>query len=311
MKERVLITGGAGFQGSHITEFLISGGYDVTILNTFSRFAQANTKDVAGGPRIVWGSVTDPEVVNKAVENQDIVVHMAARTHVGESTDDPRSHVLVNVGGTLNVLEAVRKHADRIRLIHWSTCEVYGEPVNGKLKEDSEFRPKSPYAASKAAADRLCYAYGQSYGVNATIVRPFNVFGERQKTGSSGAVIPIFVENALKNHLLTVHGNGEQSRDYLYISDLVQAFQLVLTHPELAGQAINFASGINTMIKTIAEYIASRLDSKIEFGPGRSGEVLVFPANIDRAKSFGFEPKATLFEGIDRYISWKLEQEKK
>ena len=159
-------------------------------------------------------------------------------------------------------------------------------------------------AASKAAADRWCHAYYRSFNTNVTIVRPFNIFGERQKSGTFGALIPILVRRALEGQKLLVFGDGQATRDFMHVSDLVGAYNLVLDHPELAGKAINFASGVDTSVKDIAEYIAKKLDAEIEHGPARPGEVMRFPADISLAKSIGFEPKVSIWEGIDRYIDW-------
>lgn len=303
---KILITGGAGFQGSNLSEFLVTEGHDVTILNTYREEAELNVAPFVDKARVVYGSVTDKVIVDKTVRGQDVVFHLAANVNVDQSLADPLSFLEVNVMGTHNVLEAVR--ANHVRMIYASTCEVYGDGHKLKegqlLDESAELSPNSPYAASKAAADRWCNAYFKSFGVNVTIVRPFNIFGERQKHGTFGALIPILVYKALKGEALTVFGDGAATRDYLNIDDLVAAYNLVLHHQELAGKAINFASGVNTSVKDIAEYIAKKLDANVEHGPARPGEVQRFPADISLAKSIGFEPKVGIWEGIDRYIQW-------
>lgn len=307
---KILITGGAGFQGSHLSEFLIKQGHEVTVLNTFSKEIEPNIAQVAKEVRIIYGSVTDRTIVDKSVRGQDVVFHLAANINVDQSLKDPLSFLEVNVMGTHHILEAVREN--HARMIYASTCEVYGDGHALKegelLDETAELSPNSPYAASKAAADRWCNAYHKSFGVNVTIVRPFNIYGERQKSGTFGALIPILVRKALKGETLTIYGEGTATRDYLNIDDLVQAYNLVLQHPELAGQAINFGSGINTSVKDIAEYIAKKLGANVEHGPARPGEVSRFPADISRAKALGFEPKVDIWEGIDRYIDWAKQQ---
>ncbi len=303
---KILITGGAGFQGSHLSEALVAQGHDVTVLNTYSSQTEANIESLSKHARIIFGSITDRTVVEKSVRGQDVVFHLAANINVDDSLKDPASFLDVNIMGTHNVLEAVR--ANHSRLIYASTCEVYGDGHTLKegqlLDESAELSPNSPYAASKAAADRWCNAYHKSFGVNVTIVRPFNIYGERQKSGSGGALIPILVRKALRGETLTVFGEGTATRDYLNIDDLIEAYMLVLHHPELAGKAINFASGTNTQIKEIAEYIAKAFGANIEHGPARPGEVQRFPADISLARSIGFEPKVGIWEGIDRYIAW-------
>lgn len=306
---KILITGGAGFQGSHLSEALVAKGHDVSILNTYSSHIEANIESLSKQARIIYGSITDRTVVEKSVRGQDVVFHLAANINVDDSLKDPASFLDVNIMGTHNVLEAVR--ANHSRLIYASTCEVYGDGHTLKegqlLDESAELSPNSPYAASKAAADRWCNAYHKSFGVNVTIVRPFNIYGERQKSGAGGALIPILVRKALRGETLTVFGEGTATRDYLNIDDLIEAYMLVLHHPELAGKAINFASGTNTEIKEIAEYIAKAFGANIEHGPARPGEVQRFPADISLARSIGFEPKVGIWEGIDRYIAWASE----
>jgi dTDP-glucose 4,6-dehydratase len=303
---KILITGGLGFQGSHLTEHFINAGHDVTILNTYSDVSERNSKTLKDRAHIIFGSITDQTIVQKSVRGHDVVFHLAANINVDQSLKDPLSFIHANILGTHNVLEAVRENS--ARMIYASTCEVYGDGHHLKdgelLKEDAEMSPNSPYAASKAGADRWCNAYHKSFDTDVTIVRPFNIYGERQKSGTFGALIPILVRRALSGVNLTVFGDGSATRDYLHVSDLVRAYDMVLAHPELSGKAINFASGVNTSVKDIAEYIAKKLGATIEYGPARPGEVKRFPADISFAQSLGFKPQVSIWEGIDRYIAW-------
>lgn len=305
---KILITGGGGFQGSHLAESLIDKGHKVTILTTYNEESERNTEGFyEKGITVVYGSITDRIIVNKTAPGHDVIFHLAANVNVDESLEDPLSFVQVNITqGTFNILEICKKH--NIRLIYASTCEVYGDGHDlddGELlTETAELKPNSPYAASKASADRLCYSYYKSFDMNITIVRPFNIYGERQKDGTFGALIPIMVRKALTGVKLTVFGDGSATRDYLYISDLIDAYNIVLENDTLSGKAINFGSGVDTSVKDISEYIAKKLDAEIEYGPARPGEVMRFPADISLAKSIGFEPKVDIWKGIDRYIEW-------
>lgn len=309
---RILVTGGAGFQGSHLSEALLAIGHQVTVLNTFSVAAKRNLRIFATNDSadIVFGSVTDRELVSKTARDHDVIFHLAANVNVDKSLEDPRSFLETNVMGTHHVLEAAREHGARV--VFASTCEVYGDghslAPDALLDETAELRPNSPYAASKAAADRLCYSYFRSYGMDVVMVRPFNIFGERQKSGAFGALIAILVRRAIAGHDLTVFGDGSATRDYLHVSDAVEAYRLVLESPELKGRAINFASGTNTRVRDIAEYIAAKFGTRVVNGPARSGEVSRFPASIALARSIGFAPKVGLWEGIDRYIEWAKQQ---
>ncbi|WAJ47360.1 NAD-dependent epimerase/dehydratase family protein [Mycobacterium sp. Aquia_216] len=309
---RILVTGGAGFQGSHLSEALLTMGHHVTVLNTLSVAAKRNLRIFESNELadIVFGSVTDWELISKTARDHDVIFHLAANVNVDKSLDDPKSFLETNVMGTYHVLEAAREHGSRV--IFASTCEVYGDGhslgPDALLDETAELRPNSPYASSKAAADRLCYSYFRSYGVDVTMVRPFNIFGERQKSGAFGALIPILVRRAIAGQDLTVFGDGTATRDYLHVSDAVAAYRLVLQTPDLQGRAINFASGTNTRVRDIAEYIATRFGTRVVNGPARPGEVSRFPASIAVAQSIGFAPIVDIWAGIDRYIEWAKEQ---
>lgn len=302
---KILITGGAGFQGSHLTKHFLKAGHQLSVLNTYSERAEKALEAFRNEIHCIWGSVTDAEIVSKSVRGMDVVFHLAARVNVDESIDDPWSVIDVNIRGTYNVLQAVRQHGSR--MIHASTCEVYGAPYPGeeRINEQHEMRPYSPYAASKAGADRLCFSYYKTFGTPVTIVRPFNIYGERQKEGKGGAVIAIFVQRALDEQPLIVTGNGQQTRDYMHVSDLVQAYDLVFRHPELQGQAINFGSGIEVSIRDIAQHISKAMGVRVEYGLERPGEVDRFLADTTVAAGLGFKPKVSILEGLDRYIAWR------
>lgn len=303
---KILITGGGGFQGSHLAESLIKNGHSVSVLNTYSDGASGNLAGISEKINLIWGSVTDKETVDKSVRGHDVVFHLAARINVDESLKDPLAFLQVNILGTYNILEAVRKYKNR--LIYTSTCEVYGDghtlKVNEKLDETAELKPNSPYASSKAGADRLCYSYFRSFDVDVTIVRPFNIFGERQKNGLFGALIPIVVAKAVRGEDLTVFGDGTATRDYSHVSDIIQAYNLILKNKNLKGKVINIASGKNTAVKDIVEYIAKKFKVKVIHGSVRPGEVMCFPADISFARSIGYSPKVSIWEGVDRYITW-------
>ena len=300
---RLLITGGAGFQGS-ATVARLSREHELAVLNTPSERARAVAENM---PRVevIWGSVTDTEVVQKAVADRDAVLHLAARVNVDESIADPASHLAVNTFGTLNVLDSVRKHG--CRMLHVSSCEVYGSPLlPGLIEENAEFRPHSPYAASKAAADRLCFAYYKTYGTRVTILRPFNVYGEGQRDGKTGAVIAIFARRAIAGEPLVVFGDGSQSRDFIHIDDVVRAYELVLEQEGLDGEAINFGTGEATTIAEIAQRFSSRAGVPIEHAARRPGEVPTFiGANGAKARTIGFSPSVPFAGGLARYMDWR------
>lgn len=306
---KILIIGGAGFIGSHLAEALQKDGHEITVLNTYSERALANLSEIKNRLKLFWGDITDKDAVEKSAEGQEVIFHLASPINVDESLRDPFSFFNSGVSGTYNVLEAVKKRGSR--LIYTSTREVYGDGHGLKegegLKENAEMRPCSPYAASKVASDRMCYSYYRSYGLDVTIVRPFNVYGERQKSGVFGALIPILTFKALAGEDLVIYGTGEAKRDYSHVSDLINGFQIILKNEGLKGKAINFASGEEIMIKDIAEYIAKKLQVRVTYGPPRPGEIYHAPADISFAKSLGFSPRVKIWEGIDRYIKWAKE----
>lgn len=304
---RMLITGGAGFQGSHLAERWSGAGHDVTILNTYSEEAARNVRAVSSDAEVVWGSVTDDEIVQKTVRGHDVVVHLAARVNVDESLDAPRAFADVNLGGTINVLEAARRSGARV--VFASSCEVYGASDGLPVPETAPLRPFSPYAASKAAADRMCHAYHMSYGLDVTVVRPSNVYGERQKSGRGGAVIPIFASLAAAGKPLTVFGTGEQTREYIHVSDLVAAYDAIVARGDLAGETVNVGTGDIVSIRAIAEFIANRAGVEISQQPARPGEVPRFSLDSALARSFGFEPKVEFWAGLGRYVDTRLEEQ--
>lgn len=307
---KVLITGGGGFQGSHLTDALLRGGHAVTILSTYSEETASNLAHLSGKIKVVWGSITDREAVEKTLRGHEVVFHLAARINVDESLKDPSAFFLANIMGTHNVLDAACKW--KARVIHASTCEVYGDGHDLKdgelISENAEMRPNSPYAASKAAADRIAYSYHRSYGLDVTIVRPFNVYGERQKSGLYGALIPILVARALRGESLTVFGTGESTRDFSHVSDIIAGYMMILGRNDLGGRAINLASGVNTSVKEIAAHIGSHFNVPVVRGPARPGEVLRFPADTTLARSLGYSPRIKIWDGINRYIKWAEKQ---
>lgn len=303
---KILITGGGGFQGSHLTEYMLGKGHEVSVLTTYSDISHNHLKHVADKVNIIWGSVTDKEIVEKSVRGHAVVFHLAGRINVDESLEDPLAFFYANILGTYNVLDAVKKYG--ARLIVTSTCEVYGDGHSLKegelLTETSELKPNSPYAASKAAMDRISYSYYKSFDLDITIVRPFNIYGERQKNGTFGALIPIMVAKAMRGEDLLVYGDGNSERDYTHVSDTMEAYNIVLNNDTLKGKVVNFASGENVKVKDIANYIAKKFNVNVVHGPARPGEVSRFPADTVFSRSLGYSPKVSVWEGIDRYIEW-------
>ena len=303
---RLLVTGGAGFQGRQLVAHWLQAGHEVTVLNTYSEAAERAAADLARDARLVWGSVTDKEIVHKTARGQDVVVHLAARISVDESIADPAAILSVNVMGTFNVLEAVR--GEGARMIYASSCEAYGY-AKPPVTEQSELRPHSPYAASKAAADRLCYAYYKTYGVDVTILRPCNIYGEGQKADRGGAVIPTMVGRGLAGQPIMLAGDGSQRREYMHVSDLVAAYDLFLNATGHGGEIFNVGTGETISIKDIADVVSAKLGVPVEHHEARPGEVLGFGLESSKARALGFSPQVGFEDGLSRYIEWRRDQQ--
>jgi len=328
-RETVLITGGAGFIGSNLAEYLLKRGHKVVVLDDLSRSSTDNIRACYNySPHFYFanGSVMDFELVDRLVSSVDMVFHLAAQVHWEESIDNPVPSFAVNTLGTQNVLEAVRRsmiRRDPLKLmLYASSSEVYGTAQYVPMDEDHPFNPQSPYAAGKAAADRLCSSYHHVYNLPVIILRQFNTYGPNQRLKGYSAVIPKFVSQAIAGCPPTIYGDGKQTKDFHYIDDLIGAYSLIIDQwadLDLFGTAINFGTGKETSINdlariivdTVAEQTGKDLDGKLKpvHLPKRPGEVMRFTADISRArKSLGFTPKIDIRKGIAKYVSWFLRE---
>lgn len=305
---KILVAGGGGFQGSHMVERWLDVGHEVTVMNTWSETTMDNISGFEKDIRLVWGSITDREIVDKTVRGHDVVVALAARINVDESIGSPTDVTVVNVLGTQNILDAAVQHG--VRVIYGSSCEAYGSAMPLPVTEESGLMPHSPYAASKAGADRLCYAYHKTYDLDVTILRPCNIYGERQKEGVGGALIAILTKRALEGKSLMIFGDGHQSREYMNVDDLVSSYDLVLNRSDLAGWTLNVGTGETISVKDIAEFISVKMDANIEYGPARAGEIETFLLDSTKIRNLGFDPKVRFWDGINRYVDWRVTLEK-
>lgn len=321
---KILVTGGLGFQGSHLVRRLISEWHEVTVLATPSDISKERElsfrRHLNAMPRrnaleIIWGSVTDMNLVHLAVEKADLVVHMAAWANPDKCTERPVEATRVNIYGTQVVLQAIRHVRDgagrAVPLIHVSSCEVYGSAFAGPQDEHAPMIPPSIYAASKCGADRLANAYAVSYNLPVTIVRPCNVFGPGQRSGPHGGVIPTFVYRARHRQSLVVRG-GLQSREFIYIDDLVQAYHEIISEkPEAWRRVLNIGTGQRVSIKAIAEFISRHFKgTQIEWALPRAGDVDRFELDSSLfRKTFGERKFIDFFEGLHKYIVWALAEQ--
>lgn len=311
---RILITGGFGFQGKHLARRLLASGHQVVLLVSPRLTEEEISKtDLFGLVEIIQGDILNTGIVDQLIEKVDVVYHLAGKVNPRESIIDPRTYFRINVDGTLVVLEAVRKNNKR--LLYVSSCAVYGDgsylESGESFNEESPLLPIDPYGASKVAADRLCYAYYRSYGLDITIIRPFTSYGPGQPAGVYGGLIPAVTHRAIQGEPLIVYGDGSAIRDFIYIDDLIDAYELLLISPGTTGQVFNVASGRETKVVDVVEYIAKRFGASIEYKHANQAEVKRYAANIEKITNLGFSPKTKLEEGISRYLETLDRDEKK
>lgn len=316
---KALVTGGAGFIGRNLVHHLLENDYTVTVLDDFSSGSVENIREFFNNNNFLLeqGDVRDYEIVRECMRDADVVFHLSAQINVEESIIDPATSFEINTEGTLNILEAGRRFRPKM-IIYASSTEVYGTAQMDPMPESHPFNPQSPYAAGKAAADRLCSAYHHTYGLPVAIIRQFNTYGPYQRFKGYSAVIPIFVNQVLNRRPPTVFGDGTQSRDFHYITDLMYGYDLMLDRLDgLNGKTINFGTGVATSVNELADMIVNICVEKygwseevkkeiqpVHLAP-RPGEVHKFSADITLAKEIlGFSPRVSLEEGLSMYIDW-------
>lgn len=270
---RVLITGGAGFIGSNLTRECESAGHEIVVLDDLSTGHEENLTGT--NAELCVGSITDPDAVERAMQGVDAVVHLAARGSVPRSLADPIATHQVNVTGSLNVLEAAR-NAGCGHLILASSSSVYGANAELPKRENAATRPMSPYAASKLAAESYALSYGPSFGMATLAFRFFNVFGRFQTAGHAyAAVIPAFIDAALRGNPLTVHGDGTQSRDFTHVDTVCSTIRRALDEQTASTDPVNLAFGTRTSLLSVIELLSTHIDLPIvvEHVENRRGDV--------------------------------------
>jgi len=256
---------------------------------------------------LINGDIRDFDLLEKIMRDVDVVFHLAAQIHVDRSIIEPKLTYEINVLGTQNILEVARMY-DVEKIIHASTSEVYGSAQYAPMDEKHPLNAPHPYGASKIAADRMCYSYIQTYGMNICIMRPFNIFGPKQKDSGYGGVISLFTKRVLSNMPPIIYGDGEQTRDYTYIDDIVDAYDLILNNKPIR-EPINFGTGKEIKIIDLANKIIELCGKRGNIKPvhvePRPGEVQRLIADISKAKEIlGWEPNYTIEEGLKKFIDW-------
>ncbi|MEZ6211121.1 MAG: SDR family NAD(P)-dependent oxidoreductase [Phycisphaerales bacterium] len=311
--QRVCVTGGAGFIGSHLVDCLLNLGASVAIiddLSTGDAEYPAHLIDKWGDRvRFIYASILEPPALRAATENASVVFHLAAIGSVPQSISEPERTMDVNLTGTVRVAEAARRAKSR-RLVFASSSAIYGDTSQLPITEDAPIKPMSPYAASKAAAEHVVRAWSASYALSGVSLRYFNIFGPRQSADNQyAAVIPAFISAIASGKHPTINGDGSFTRDFAPVANAVYANLLAgASTSNLTGQAVNIACAAKTSIKQLAEQIASlmgRPDLDPAFAPPRKGDIPHSVASIDAArKLLGYEPIATPEQGLRELVEW-------
>lgn len=304
-----LVTGGAGFIGSHVAERLWRDGHRVRLVDNFSTGKRENLAFARGSDRleVVDGDITDPALVSEVAQGVSVIFHQAAMRSVPRSIDDPLGANQHNVTGTLNVLIAAQRAKVR-RVVYASSSSVYGNRPELPKREDQAPVPVSPYAVSKLAGEHYSVVWTRLYGVETVGLRYFNVFGPRQDPASQyAAVIPRFIQAALAGEPLEVHGDGTQSRDFTYIDNVVEANLLAAAAPEAAGEVFNIGCGNRVSLLQIVRQLETILGRSLErrHAARRAGDVDHTQADISKAKRLlGYVPPVEFEAGLRRTLEF-------
>jgi len=303
---RILVTGGAGFIGSHLSARLIERGDDVRLLDNFATGRRSNMAALPGEFELIEGDIQSYERVHKAVRGCEVVFHQAALPSVPRSIQDPLTSNATNVIGTLNVLLAARDEGVR-RVVYASSSSVYGANPTLPKREDMATSPISPYATAKQAAESYCRSFGIAYGLETVALRYFNVFGARQDPSSQyAAVVPNFITALMAGRRPVVFGDGEQSRDFTHVQNVVEANLLAMSAAGAPGQVFNVACGQRVTLNELLAELRELLDSDVQaiYEPQRAGDVQHSLADLSRAKeTLGYVPTVSLREGLRRTIA--------
>jgi len=316
MRKRVLVTGGAGFIPSNFIRHLLEHtDHEVVSLDALTYAGNVeNLADVMSHPRLsfVHGDIRNKDLVAELVDGVDVIVNAAAESHVEKSILHGASEfVTTNVEGTQILLDAIR-HTPVERFILISSSEVYGTAEASPMDEGHPLNPRSPYAGTKAGADRLAYSYWTTYDLPIAIIRPFNNYGPRQHPEK---VVPRFVTQALSDEPLTIHGDGHASRDWLYVADDAEAIECAIAAPveDIAGEVINVATGIDISVSQIADLVLEVLEKPQELRahvPERPGQVDRHIGSTEKAERLlGWRARTSIDEGLERTVAWYRENE--
>lgn len=312
MDELSLVTGGAGFIGSHLIEELTRRGRPVRVLDDFSTGRRENLARLRPQPDIVDGSLTDPAAVARAVRGAGVIYHLGALASVARSVEAPAVTHAACATGTLNLLDAAR-HAGVRRVVYAASSSAYGGTSKpGGQTEDQLPSARSPYAAAKLAGELYMEAFAATYGIETVRLRFFNIFGPRQRSDSPySGVIALFVAAMARGDAPMIHGDGLQSRDFTYVANAVQALTKAADAPEVSGNVYNVGTGQSVTVLQLIDELNRVLGTDVAptFGPPRAGDVKFSRADIRRTRAdLRYEPDVSFAEGLRRTVDWYLEE---
>jgi len=311
---RFVVTGGAGFIGSNTVDELVRRGHSVVVLDDLSSGKEDNLSEIRNKITLIKGSITDIEVVRKAMHEAEFVIHLAARTSVPKSVKDPIETNRVNIDGTLNVLVAARDARVK-RIVFAASSSAYGETPTLPKVEKMEPQPISPYGVTKYVGELYAQTFGRCYGLENVSLRYFNIFGPRQEpTSPYSGVLAKFCTAFLEETQPVIFGDGEQTRDFTYVDNAVQANLLACEAPNVSGKVFNIGVGgrssLNQTVTLLSNISGKKLEPKYE--PARDGDIRDSQADISQAREFlGYEPSVAFDEGLRRTFEWyRVTQEK-
>jgi UDP-glucose 4-epimerase len=303
---KTLVTGGAGFIGSNLVRLLLQEGHEVTVLDSLASGYRSN---LLGLPLsgLVLGDVRDSSLLDQAMAGKEVVFHLAASVGNSRSIDHPFVDATMNVMGTLNVLEGMRRHGLR-KIVFSSSAGIFGELKTLPIREDHPVEPDSPYGATKLGAEKLCLAYSKLHGIEAVCLRYFNVFGVRQRFDAYGNVIPIFAQRLIFNQPITIFGDGEQTRDFINVVDVARANLAAGVNRGISG-AFNLGSGSAITINRLVEMMqrVSGLKTEVVHGATRRGDVRHSLADVSAIRNaLGWVPGVEFEQGLTEYMDWAV-----
>ena len=307
--KKVLVTGGAGFIGSHLCESLLRLGCKVIVLDNFDQFYQGKERNLVervddGRFSIVRGSILDTDLLERSMRGVEVVFHLAGQAGVRYCIDHPLKAEEVNTVGTLNVLQAVRKTKSVKKVVAASSSSIYGKPLKPTLSEDHPLNPTNPYGVSKLAAEKYCLAYHETYGTPVTCLRYFSVYGPR---GRPDQVIYAFAQQVSQGRPPVIYGDGKQSRDFTFVSDVVSGTLFAAMVEESSGQAFNIGYGREFSIAAIARMVIDYFGADMEpsLVPGYKGDFPRTLCNNTKARNvLRWNPQVSLESGLRQFLDW-------